>query len=492
MLDTLRKRQRTLLIIITVVTIVTFIVFLNPSTRMRGGPGGEIGKINGRSVTVEDVQKLYNIFSLAYGLGLTDFVQHLIPADARTQDEQNLGFAWNLLLLRDEAKALQVEPTDEVIQNAEKNLPAFQTDGKFDSEKLQKFAVIASMRGFTLADIDSLVADSIRVDQVFHLVTAAAPMPEGMARKNYEQAQAKMNLALVSFKAADLKDNHDFSDAAVNTYYQDHSYRYELPEKRKIEYIAFTLTDNQKKLADKEKQGTLKSLADSAEAFQQEVSEHPNDFEKKAKEKDLKVEQTGMFSSNDPDPLIAKEQGLSRAVENLSKEQPVTDVIQGTEGFFVAKLTDVDPAHVAPLADVRGQVIAAMKAEAARTDILKEMKAGASFADAAKKVGVTPETPPAFSLVEPGNQQAIVGLIGENRLELAPGDTSDILPQGQDSVFIHFLSREPIDEAKYAEFKKAQLPQFNQMFASKVVFQEWLRVELKKSGGSPLTRYQSS
>ena len=492
MLDTLRKRQRTLLIIITAVTIVTFIVFLNPSTRMRGGPGGEIGKINGRSVTVEDVQKLNNIPSLAYGLGLTDFVQRLTPSDVRTQDEQSLGFAWNLFLLRDEAKAMQADPSDDAIRNAEKNLPAFQTDGHFDQEKYQKFTVIASMRGVTPADIDNVVADSIRVDNVFRLVTAAAPMPESMARKNYEDAQAKMNLALVSFKAADLKDNHDFSDAAVNTYYQDHSFRYQLPEKRKIEFIAFTLTDNQKKLADKEKQGVLKSLADSAEAFQQEVSEHPDDFEKKAKEKDLKVEQTGMFTDNEPDPLIKSEEGLSRATQNLNKEQPVSDVIQGTDGFFVAKLTDVDPAHVAPLADVRGQVVAAMKAEAARTDILREMKTGATFAEAAKKAGVTPETPPAFSLVEPGNQQASVGLIRENGLDLSPGDTSDVLSQGQDSVFIHFLSREPIDEAKYAEFKKSRLPEFNQMFAGKVVFQEWLRVELKKAGGSPLARYQSS
>jgi hypothetical protein len=278
----------------------------------------------------------------------------------------------------------------------------------------------------------------------------------------------------------------------VNSYYQDHIGRYELPEKRKIEYIALTLTDNQKKLADKEKQGVLKSLADSAEAFQQAVAEHPDDFDKQAKEKDLKVEQTGMFTSDEPDPLIAKEQGLSRAAINLSKEQPVTDVIQGTDGFFVAKLTDVDPTHAAPLADVRGQVVAVMKADAVRADILKEMKGGATFADAAKKAGVTPETPPAFSLADPGKEETLVGLIRENGLDLAPGDTSDILSQGQDSVLIHLLSTEPIDEAKYAEFKKIQFPQFSQMFAARVVFQEWLRVELKKAGGSPLARYQSS
>jgi hypothetical protein len=77
MLDTLRKRQRTLLIIITVVTIVTFIVFLNPSTRMRGGPQSVIGTINGRSISLEDVQKLSNVSELAY----TTFIFFTITAN---------------------------------------------------------------------------------------------------------------------------------------------------------------------------------------------------------------------------------------------------------------------------------------------------------------------------------------------------------------------------------------------------------------------------
>jgi peptidyl-prolyl cis-trans isomerase D len=493
MLDTLRKRQRTLLIIITVVTIVTFIVFLNPSTRMRGGPQSVIGTINGRSVSLEDVQKMSNLSELAYWLRLYDFVQHLAPGqnEARTRDEETLGFVWNLLLLRDEAKALQVEPSDDEIRDAEKQLPVFQTDGRFDQAKYQQFTTLASARGLTPADIDNLVADNLRVQDIYRLVTAASPLPEAMLRHDYELSQGKMNLAVLSFKAVDFKDNHDFSDAAVNSYYQDHSVRYELPEKRKIEYVAFTLTDNQKKLADKEKQPVLKSLADSAEAFQQDVSEHPGDFDKKAKEKDLKVEQTGMFTSNDPDPLIAKEKGLVTAANNLSKEQPVTDVIQGADAFYVAKLADIDPVHVAPLADVRGQVVAAMKADALHAEILKETKGGASFVDAAKKAGVAPETPPAFSLTDPGQQSATAMLIRENGLELSPGETSDVLLQGQDYVFVNLLSREPIDEAKYAEFKKANSTAIEQSYGN-LVFKEWLRVALQKAGGSPLARYQSS
>jgi len=235
----------------------------------------------------------------------------------------------------------------------------------------------------------------------------------------------------------------------------------------------------------------LKSLADAAEAFQQEVSDHPNDFDNKAKEKGLKVSQTGMFTSNDPDPLIAKEQGLVTAANNLSKEQPVTDVIQGAEGFYVAKLADIEPMHVAPLADVRGEVVAAMKADAVHADILKEMKAGATFSDAAKKAGVTPQTPPAFALADPGQQTEIATLISQNGLELSPGETSDVLSQGQDYVFINLISREPIDEAKFAEYKKTYSDRIEQGYGG-MVFKEWLRVALQKAGGSPLARYQSS
>jgi hypothetical protein len=147
--------------------------------------------------------------------------------------------------------------------------------------------------------------------------------------------------------------------------------------------------------------------------------------------------------------------------------------------------------HVAPLADVRGQVGAARKADAVHADILKEWKGGATFADAARKAGVTPEIPPAFSMADPGQQAAIVALINQAGLELAPGDTSDVLTQGKDSVFVHLISREPIDEAKYAEYKKTNSTGIEQYYGS-MVFKEWLRVALQKAGGSPLTKYQAS
>jgi len=76
MLDAIRKRQRTLLTIITIVVIVAFAWFYNPSTMHRSaGPGGAIGKLNGRTVTVGDIQKIERNIQLAFSLGLRDIVE---------------------------------------------------------------------------------------------------------------------------------------------------------------------------------------------------------------------------------------------------------------------------------------------------------------------------------------------------------------------------------------------------------------------------------
>src|SRR3984893_13926450 len=137
MLDSIRKRQRTLLTIITIVVIVAFAWFYNPSSMRRGaGPSGAIGKLNGRTITVGDIQKIERSIQLAFSLGMRDLVEDL-TTEGRTRDDQSLSFAWNLLLLRDEAKQLQVVPSAEQIRNTEKALPQFQTNNQFDAAKYQ-------------------------------------------------------------------------------------------------------------------------------------------------------------------------------------------------------------------------------------------------------------------------------------------------------------------------------------------------------------------
>jgi peptidyl-prolyl cis-trans isomerase D len=200
MLDSIRKRQRTLLMLITIVVIVAFGWIYNPaSMRHAAGPGGAIGKLNGRTITVSDIQKVERSIQLILSLGMNDLLEQL-TTDGRTRDDQFLSFAWNLLLLRDEAKRLQVEPTAEQIRDAEKSLPRFQTNGQFDPTKYQQFVDMAlKPNGFSAADLDDVVADNLRLAGVSQLVKDSSPLPEAMFRQQYDRMNQKVSLAVIRF-----------------------------------------------------------------------------------------------------------------------------------------------------------------------------------------------------------------------------------------------------------------------------------------------------
>src|SRR5262249_9057344 len=139
MLESIRKRQRTLLTIITVIVIVAFAWFYNPSTMRRAaGPGGAVGKLNGHTVSIGDLQKIERTMPLIHAVGLDDCLTSMLT-EGRSRDDQFLSFAWNLLLLRDEAKRLEIEPAADQIRDSEKALPVFQTNNAFDPAKYQQF-----------------------------------------------------------------------------------------------------------------------------------------------------------------------------------------------------------------------------------------------------------------------------------------------------------------------------------------------------------------
>ena len=86
MLETLRKRQRSVLLLITVIVIIAFAWWGNPGNRMRGGPGGTVAKINGRSVTAGEFQKAASGLPIAAALGMMDMAGPLTGGSRSRQE----------------------------------------------------------------------------------------------------------------------------------------------------------------------------------------------------------------------------------------------------------------------------------------------------------------------------------------------------------------------------------------------------------------------
>jgi peptidyl-prolyl cis-trans isomerase D len=497
MLETIRKRQRTFLTIITIVVIVCFAWFYNPASMRRAGtPGGAIGKLNGRTVTAEDIQKIERTIQLVFSLGMRDLVEDL-TTEGRTRDDQSLSYAWNLLLLRDEAKRLEVVPTADQIRASEKALPQFQTNNEFDPTKYQVFVDAAlKPNGFTAADLDDVVADNLRYTGVSELVKGGSPLPEAMFKQQYEQLNQKMSLAVIRFKRADFETSIQVTDAEIQKYYDQHKDTILSPEKRKIELVSFLLTDDQKKSPDEQKIAAKKPLAEQADAFAQIALQNPSNFEQAAKDKGFQVIQTEPFTLEQPDKALVPDPALAHEAFNLSKDNPISDVTEGTDGFYVMKLAEIQPSRPLTLVEAKDQIVAAIKEEKAqsalqtkakevREKIDADVQKGISFAQAAENAGYKPETPEPFALTDPGKNTELARFMAVNSVELDANETSKLLQDQDSAVIIHMISKEPIDEQKYAEFKKTEYAQQNSHY-EKLAIREWLRVELQKAGRPPI------
>jgi len=496
MLESIRKRQRTLLTIITVVVIVAFAWFYNPATMRRAaGPGGAVGNLNGRVVTVGDLQKIERTIPLIHAMGLDDFLTGL-TTDGRNRDDQFLSFAWNLLLLRDEAKRLEIEPGTEQIRDSEKALPIFQTNNAFDPAKYQQFVdTMLKPNGLTPGDLDEVAKDYARFTGVIHLLEGSSPFPEAMFRRQYELLNQQLSLAVIRFKKADFESLIKVTDKEVQKYYDQHKETILSPEKRKIQVVSFLLSDEQKKLPEEQKLAAKRPLAEQADAFAQAALQNPATFDKLAREKGFTIQETQSFTLEQPDQLIAQESGLVRQAFNLTTENPVGDVIEGNGGFYVIKLTNVESSRPLTLEEAKDRVQRELKDEKLQTAIQAkakevrekidaEMQNGKGFVEAAEAAGYKPETPAPFSLVNPGNNLELARTMAIANLELNDNQTSKFLEDQDGGLIIHMLKREPIDEAKYEEYKSTEYAQQNSRYES-IVVREWLKAELQKAGRPP-------
>jgi len=89
-----------------------------------------------------------------------------------------------------------------------------------------------------------------------------------------------------------------------------------------VEFVRLALSEEQKKLKDKERIDALQKLADRANDFGQALLEKGADFHQVAAKFQLPVESTGEFTSSAPDPKLKADPQLNQAAFKLTPQEP--------------------------------------------------------------------------------------------------------------------------------------------------------------------------
>ena len=489
MVHLFRKYQQAVLIAVTLVVIVTFIWFWNGSQAGRAGLGGanKVATIYGQSITDTDIQRASRKFQIATGLGLNELVQAL-SGNAQTQQEAFQNFVINSYVFHHEADLLQVFPTDAEVQDEYSRVPGFQTDGRFDPNKLTDFVQnrLPSL-GFSDTVVDDLLREQVRVRKVRALIGSSVELSPAELENRFTEENEKMDIAVVRLNASDIEKSIAVSDADARKAYEQRKDLYRSDEQRKVAVASFELSDAQKQLKGKERTDALQKLGDKAWKFAQAVVDKGADFAGQAGKFGAQLVTSALFTSSQPDPAFDKIDGFATNAFKLGKDFPSSDVLEGQNGYYVLHLVDTVPSRQLSFDEAEPKVTAQLKKDRAaqlmqtrandvRNRILAALKAGKPFAQAATAAGVTAESIPPFSLadaskVDVPDAQAII----QNAVGLGDHQLSDFVSTAAGGLFVYMNGRQPVDRNAFVMEEAVLKEQFSRQ-AQLGAFLEWLRL----------------
>ena len=410
MITVMRKHHKILMIFITVLVCISFSWYWNRTDFGQMG-NGTVGKIYDRNVSQVEFQRNQRLLRLGSQLGMRELITEL-TAGAQTEAQMFETFSWNLMVLRHEAERLGIQPDTTEIANAVKALPAFGGEKGFDLARYTNFTdhALAPM-GFSEAQIEELAADQIILERVKKILGAGVNVPEAEMRSSFEQAYAKMDVGVVRFRTEDFAQEAQVNDAEITKYYEAEKAQLKTDEKRKVKFVEFGLTNEQKKLTGKARIDVLQKLADKANDFTEALQAKGANFDQVVAKFQLTPKETTEFSKASPDPQLASTPELVQAAFALTKDGPNSDAIQAQDGFDVLTLLKIEPSRPLTLDEARPKIVEALKqqkvqqmvatkASEVSRKLRDELKSGKAVADAAAEAGVQVEKIPTFALVD--------------------------------------------------------------------------------------------
>lgn len=496
-LESFRKNQRWLMILIATLVIISFAWFYNRADLEKINRD-HVATMYNRPIRMADVERIRNMIVLSQQLGLRNLTG---------QEFADQNFAWNTVVLEHEANRLGIQPSEAAIEEGIKGLPAFQTHGAFDPKKYTTFLGDSpTLRGFTQKQVESAVRSDLQFARVRQMLDAGAVVSNDEVRALFDEINSKIETSVVRLKLADFAASAPVTEDDIKKYFEDPKNKAALQKdaRRKVKYLALALTEDEKKLAAAEKRVVLQKIADQMEALSGAMLESGADFDKVTTGLGLKekIKETPEF---DREALMrlpeANTQGFMQAALALAPENPVSDVLQSADTFQLLYLSAYTAERALSLEEARAQITAAIrdergrlaleaKASEARARIALSLQEGKSFADAAAAVGLKPEVFPPFALNDPNFEFPDSSQIVQSTFDLSAGDVSKPLATADGAAIVYVVKRVAPEAQKFEagrEVIAAGLRQRKQMMAAR----EWLRAGRDAAGFKQLVELRN-
>lgn len=499
MMTFLRRHRGWLMIVITVLALPFCLYFVKTDySRMHSDA---VATIYGRTLTTTEFQRNARLYFLAQSLGMETLTQSL-NGGATEPREAATSFAVLLPVLQHQMDQLGVSATDAEKGDYIKNLRGLRGPNGFDPQKYREISEnLLPANGFTDAQIEELAGYALSLNRIRELVTAGVEVPEEESKSDYDHRNSKIFAQAVRLRTSDFVKEVKVEDDEAKKYFDTHGSEFKTDEKRKVDFVALTLSEEQKKLQGKERIDILQKLADRANDLTQSLGEKGADFQAVAAKFQLPIKTTAEFTRTAPDAQLKNDPQLTATAFQLSANEPNSDAIQTSDGFYVLHLAGVVESKPLTFEEAKQKIVDLLKKQRMREmamnkgrtlapEIREKLKAGTPLKAALEKAGVKAEAVPPFTLADafdpgaaaaPNERPKDFTTVAMAAAQTPAGEVSDFMPSDDGGLIVFVDKVEPPDPKKYAE-ERAGFEERIRKNKRDLVFNEWMH-ECEREAG---------
>ena len=498
MMKFLRSQSKTVLILILAVICVGFFFYGNSGILSQGNGGPtDFGSIDGESLSVA---QLYQAIRDQRNMLRLSGNQETPQADIARE-------AWQRLLALHEAEKLHIDVSDAEMLTYIQSRPEFQKNGVYDPS-LYSTMMTELQNGLHISPdaYAGLIHDQLRTEALYKSLFSSIRSIGADVQAEYEKRYGPVQVSYVTFPAASYIAGAQVTPQEVEAAYKANPMNpaYRTDEKRQVEYVLFPLSADQMKLADKDKDAAIQALGDKALDFALALQPDPNatntstpptaDFQAEAKKRNLTPVTTNFFPVNTPPGGMAPSPAFNNAAFALTKEDPISKVVQLDNGVVVMHLVEIQPSELKSLAEVTPAITkelqqqkgaqAQQAAAAIAAAVLQvEVKKGTDFKTAAAAQHLTVQTIPAFVPRNVSMSDMKQATLGYYSAMLPVGAVSQPVPLESESLVLvlHVDSRAPADPAGMADFESHFRETQDQQLRG-AAFLDWANWQSKQPG----------
>jgi peptidyl-prolyl cis-trans isomerase D len=470
MIKTIRSQSPILLAIVLGLISLGLLVFYN-LPNVEHLREGSVGKIAGEAVSRDDFRAAQDGTALMLRLQRGN-----LPGGADTSRMVN-AMAWQKLVLLQAARGMSLRVGDDQVVATIQNIFR-DKDGKYDAARYDAFvkSFLAS-QNVTEDRFAELIREELLTDKVDAAVAASAQVAPAEVDQVVSLRLGSAKTTLIRFRAADYASAVAPSAADVEKAYQADAENpaYRTPERRVVSWVPFLLSPADEKLDAKAKADAKHKLGTAAQDFAITALDQAKDdskaFAALATAKGLSAQTTAPFAATEPPSGVPPSPAFNRAAFGLQSDVPVSDPVETDHGYYVLQLGPITASASRPLAEVRTQVEAdlrarqaAMKAREAGDVFGKAFQAAlgagkplpAAVQDAAAKAALKPnayavQSVPAFVPLQA--MQANVpdaSYLVPLSFSLQPGQASAFVPTDDGGLIVFLEKRDPAPPAEVA------------------------------------------